>query len=117
MSSEASTPAATVLRKLASSIASDAALAPVRSANHQRLGRLTSQFVALEKTMTATSDMVERAEKHADVLAGEAAKWDSLVEGGEGLIAMLDAARAGISPISPPPAAHVAELSDSPSCQ
>lgn len=104
MSTETTTPSAAVLRKLAASVASDLAHAPIRSSNYHKLSALTTRFVALEKTMLDTSDTVRRAIGHAEELMHEARKWDSIAAEGGTLGTVMDESMnrvAGIDASSP----------------
>lgn len=85
MNKDTTSPSAAVLRSVASSVALDLAHAPLKSKHHDRLTNLTKQYVALEKSMTHTSEMVTKAMRHADELIREAKTWRAISEEGSSL--------------------------------
>lgn len=85
MNKDTTSPSAAVLRSVASSVALDLAHAPLKSKHHDRLTNLTKQHIALEKSMTLTSEMVTKALGHADQLIREARNWHAIAEEGLGL--------------------------------
>lgn len=100
MSNETTSPSAAVLRNLATSVALDLAHAPLKSRHYERLMNLTRQYLALEKTMTSTSEMVKRAMGHAEELMEEARIWQSISEERGTLASGLDQSMTRVSGVN-----------------
>lgn len=71
-------PSAAVLRHLANSIAADIAHAPLLNPQYENLRLLNLDFVTLEPTMTATSDSINAALRHAPHLHNHHALWHNV---------------------------------------
>lgn len=96
MSVETHTTNAAKLRHTAAVIATDIAQAPLHTRQHRTLVSLNSQFVALDKTLTATSDTLTSTIARAQDLVMEALRWSSASYNGASLRAALDHSLASI---------------------
>lgn len=72
---ETNTTSAARLRYIAATIASDIAHAPLRNRQYEELKRVNTEFVSLEKTLTATSDTLTSAIASVQDLVMETHRW------------------------------------------